>query len=127
MTCKFKTNSESTAYQKGCRCSRCVNHYEEVVKESIKKRILRNREFLYAIKLCCVDCGWDKVPQILEFHHEKNKENDTSLSSLINSACSVERLLEEIDKGCFLCPTCHRLRHYNKDTQRIQTNNPELR
>jgi hypothetical protein len=100
---------------------------QESRQEGIKKRILRNKEFLYAIKLCCVDCGWDKVPQILEFHHEKNKENDTSLSSLINSACSVERLLEEIDKGCFLCPTCHRLRHYNKDTQRIQTNNPELR
>ena len=127
MTCKFKMNSESTAYQKGCRCSLCVNHYEEVVKETRKKRSVRNQSFVRSFKLCCVDCGWNKEPNILQFHHEKNQADNTCLSTLTTTGCTVERLLEEIDKGCFLCPTCHAFRHYNKTTQKVDYRNPELR
>lgn len=127
LNCKFINKAASTAYQKGCRCLRCTTYNEEVTKEKRKKRVDTNREFISSLKTCCVDCGWNKVPNILEFHHELNTENDSNVSNLIQSGCSLERLLQELDKGVFLCPTCHRMRHYNKNTSRVETFNSNLR
>lgn len=127
LNCKFINKAATTAYQKGCRCQRCVAYHEEVTKEKRKKRAETNRAFIDSIKICCVDCGWNKEPNILEFHHELNEKNDTSLTSLIAGGCNLERLLQELDKGAFLCPTCHRMRHYNKNTHRVETINKDLR
>ncbi len=127
LNCKFIDRAATTAYQKGCRCARCTQHHEEITKEKKKQRAIKSREFLLSLKLSCVDCGWNTEPSILEFHHEINTQNDTNVGSLIASGCSIERLLEEIDKGSFLCPTCHKLRHFNKDTKRVETFNEDLR
>lgn len=127
LNCKYISKAATTAYQKGCRCPRCVSHYEDVIKEKKKQRAQQNKEFLLSLKLSCVDCGWNTEPNILEFHHETNDKDDAGISSLISSGCSLERLMKELDKGSFLCPTCHRLRHYNKDTKKVETFNKDLR
>jgi len=126
-TCKFKHNSQHTAFNKGCRCNYCVDYYETVIKQRTKERAEKNKEFLQSIRLCCSDCLWNVEPNILEFHHEVTNKKNKSLSSLINSGCSLERILEELDKGVFLCPTCHSLRHYNKTSKQIETYNKDLR
>ena len=125
LTCKFINKAATTAYQKGCRCMRCVTYYEKTTKAKQKERKERNKVFIQSLRLCCVDCGWNKEPNILEFHHETNKKNDSSIANLLSG--SIERLLEELDKGVFLCPTCHRMRHFNKETQKVETFNKDLR
>jgi len=47
----------------------------------------------------CSSCGYDKVPEVLEVHHEDRDRTNNSLSNLI-----------------VLCPTCHQEAHFlNKD------------
>ncbi len=75
----------------------------------------------------CHDCGWDKIPAVLEFHHLVVSEDHNPIFSLVNTSCTIERLLRELDKGVFLCPTCHKCRHYNPNTGKVETNNQELR
>ena len=127
MDCNFKDALVSSAYALGCRCTRCHKYYTEVVKKHRAARTVIKKELLLSVRLCCIDCGWNKEPNILQFHHEKNQSNDIALSTIVCGGGGIARLLEELAKGCFLCPTCHTLRHYNKDTQRVQTNNPKLR
>ena len=131
LDCKFINVKASTAYQRGCRCFRCVSYFEKITRklgqEKSKLRAIRNQDILNSLRLSCMDCGWNKVPTILEFHHEKNEVDDNYVGKLAGCGSSIERLLKEIAKGCFLCPTCHKLRHYNKDTNRVELYNPELR
>ena len=57
----------------------------------------------------CVDCGYDKPPAALCFHHmcEKTKEIDDLIKMSFN-----DKLKKELDKCILLCHNCHDIRHY---------------
>ena len=78
-------------------------------------------------KTKCHDCGWDKIPAVLEFHHLVVSEDHNSPNVLVINGASVERILRELDKGVYLCPTCHTCRHYNPNTGQVELHNRELR
>jgi len=146
MVCKYKKLSGITGYGKGCRCNRCINakkkqskkdynpdYHKQYTKANtnkkkqyIEQRRNEKREYIREIRKECFDCGWNIEPNVLEFHHIAISKDNVKLGSLL-SYSSIERLKEEINKGIFLCPNCHKLRHYDKLTGIVDTTKHDLR
>lgn len=61
--------------------------------------------FAYLCAQECVLCGEDD-PLVLEFDHLHDKRAD--ISKLIQSDCTWERLVDELDKCQVLCSNCHK-------------------
>lgn len=81
---------------------------------------------------CCADCGWNTYPRLLKFHHteigtEKNRPGRRGRTKQLTECATPEEVKEELKKGVFLCPTCHDIRHYNKETKKLEYHNPNLR
>ena len=55
----------------------------------------------------CVDCGLAD-PLLLQFDHVESKTKD--IASLVRSACSSQRLINELNKCEVRCANCHRRR-----------------
>ena len=80
----------------------------------------------------CIDCGWKRIPAVLEFHHLEEGERQptrTRRSRTVqpHTHRTVEKMEEELTKGDFLCPTCHKCRHYNEELDILDTANKNLR
>lgn len=108
-------------YDNGCRCAGC----KKAKNEKHTRRREEVREIYDQIRdsQCCLDCGYDKIPAILEFHHLTNHDGDVNPRELD----SVRMMVRELRKGVFLCPTCHRVRHLNPETGLVNTGNSTLR
>lgn len=83
----------------------------EYIKRAVVKR--RNKVRAMAIKILggrCMICGYNKCPDVLEFHHRdpKRKEFNLSLDKLTRSWDQVEL---ELRKCVLLCANCHREYH----------------
>jgi len=52
----------------------------------------------------CVECGYKKCSQSLEFHHLNPEEKDFTISG---KSCSLEMLKKEVDKCILVCRNCH--------------------
>lgn len=50
----------------------------------------------------CSECGYSKIPDILEVHHKNHNRKDNSVSNL-----------------CYLCPNCHQEHHFNSKSGRF--------
>ncbi len=62
----------------------------------------------------CMKCGYNKYPEVLEFHHKNPSEKDFSISR--KGHCrSWQRVGEEIKKCDLLCANCHREIHTELD------------
>jgi ketosteroid isomerase-like protein len=59
------------------------------------------------IKAACVDCGLADA-LVLQFDHVESKTKD--IASLVRSACSSQRLINELNKCEIRCVNCHRRR-----------------
>ncbi len=58
----------------------------------------------------CMKCGYNKYPEVLEFHHKNPKEKEFGISR--SGHCrSWERVKKEIEKCNLLCANCHREIH----------------
>lgn len=81
-------------------------------RDSLRKRKKRNKEFVYSMKMECLQCGLkDKV--CLDFHHLGDKHKN--VSKLINEATTIDKLRLEIKKCETLCGNCHRKKHHPED------------
>lgn len=77
-----------------------------------KNKKQQRRDLLLEMKkLGCSICGYNKLPEILEFHHTNPKEKDLGISVMINKSCALEKIKKEIAKCVILCPNCHREIH----------------
>jgi hypothetical protein len=123
--CKQPTKKASTAYTKyKCRCNRCCEWEQtrgKIREEQGKTNRQKIQAYIRNAKTVCFDCSWAEVPALLEFHHT-DKENHSSIGRIR----SIERLIIELKKGVFLCPNCHRKRHYNPITDRLELFNDGL-
>lgn len=97
-----------------------------VSRQQVKKLFdeIRNRSQ-------CSDCGWNKIPALLEFHHtvrgtKRIKAKRRELSQSPRMVSSIGKMEAELKKGIFLCPTCHKMRHYNPDTGKVESSNKDL-
>lgn len=71
----------------------------------------------------CLKCERADINPILEFHHRDPAKKSFSMSAAIGAVANEEDirlLIEECDKCDTLCPTCHRLLHYNEQQSRIK-------
>lgn len=55
----------------------------------------------------CNRCGWDDVPEVLEFAHIHGSKKLFSIAHVMKKKWSL--VLEELKKCELLCPTCHRI------------------
>lgn len=124
--CKFPHNTPLTSYGKGCRCKKCRSAFTQSVKKNKAPYVRANREILRARKQACADCGWNKIPSVLEFHHVVVDPSNTRISMAAANR-TTSRFLQELDKGVFLCPTCHTCRHYDPVLDRVDLRNKTLR
>ena len=88
--------------------------------ESRRKLKLRMVEYLGG---SCVQCGYSKCVEAMDFHHRDPKEKDFQLASGVYRRWEVIR--EELDKCMLLCARCHReihaeLREVQLEQQRIE-------
>lgn len=81
--------------------------YRERYKPDWKKKIAKIHG-----PLACAICGYDQYVEILEFHHVDPAQKEDNLCYLMRQKPTKKRL-EELQKGIFLCPNCHRLLHYD--------------
>lgn len=80
-------------------------------KKTLNKELTTKRKkFLenYKKDRICLNCGWNKHTEILQFHHNGEKERNVSEIRTIN------KIKEEIKKCILLCPNCHFWLHYQK-------------
>ncbi len=79
---------------------------------SVKKNREKKKDFFLEYKktLKCSKCQESDI-DCLDFHHTNALEKDNSVSDLIRTGYSVERIWEEIKKCVVLCANCHRKEH----------------
>lgn len=61
----------------------------------------------------CMRCGYDKFPQVLEFHHRNPAQKEFGLG-MRGLTRSWEKIKQEIIKCDLLCANCHREIHIEK-------------
>jgi len=93
-----------------------VHTYVSRYSSRIRKE---RRELVDNIKLKsgCVDCGYNKAPEALQFDHVDPKHKDKHVGALLMKP--INRLMAEIDKCVVRCANCHaiktkRLKEYLK-------------
>ena len=58
----------------------------------------------------CTRCGYNKYPEVMEFHHRDPSQKDFNISK--KGHCrSWERVKKEIEKCDLFCANCHREVH----------------
>jgi len=88
-------------------------------REYLIKAVTRRRKEirLKAIKHLggrCIKCGYDKYPEVLEFHHKNPSQKEFGLSR--QGHCrSWKRVCQEIEKCDLLCANCHREVHVEQN------------
>ena len=58
----------------------------------------------------CIECGYDKCPAALEFHHTDPSKKEFGIGGGYNRSWEVIKL--ELDKCVMLCSNCHHEKHY---------------
>jgi DNA-binding CsgD family transcriptional regulator len=91
-----------------------INLTEDEIKDNNVKSVvhwrIRTKEKLVEYKGGeCVECGYKKCIDALEFHHLDPKEKDFTISG---KSWSLEKLKKEVDKCILVCSNCHKEIHY---------------
>ena len=78
-----------------------------------RRKIIRQRA-IESVGGKCIKCGYNKHPEVLEFHHRDPSQKDFNISK--KGHCrSWQRISEEIKKCDLLCANCHRELHVELD------------
>jgi hypothetical protein len=59
----------------------------------------------------CTNCGYNKCPDALEFHHIDPSTKDFTFGSVSAHPKSWDKILQELQKCLLLCSNCHREVH----------------
>lgn len=118
-----KHSGRKDGYQSVCRdCNRARSkrYYAENTEEHKTVTRERNREYKaktklwfkeYKSQLSCVQCGEDRAPT-LDFHHTDPTEKDYTVASMVGNGLSLNTIMTELNKCIVLCSNCHRMLHY---------------
>ena len=79
-----------------------------------KKQRKKNREFIkeYKSNHPCVDCG-ETNPLVLDFDHVRG-EKKRNISDMAHACCSINTIIEEMEKCDIRCSNCHRIATHNR-------------
>ena len=95
----YKKPNRSYSYCKECFNSYCINRWKERKKKAVEYKGSK-----------CLSCGYNKYPDVLEFHHRDAKEKEFDWKKL--RQMSWDKVTKELDKCDMLCANCHREKHY---------------
>ena len=82
-----------------------------------KTKRATNREIINARKnVPCADCGIKYPPHVMDFDHivPRNGDRKRIIPLMANSRCTMEKLIEEMDKCEVVCANCHRERTWSR-------------
>jgi hypothetical protein len=100
-----KTYLEKTRLGKQIeRCSKCRS---ERVSKSRVKQIQKLKNYFGGK---CINCGYNKYLQALDFHHKDPTQKKFGLSDN-RSGRSLKKMIEEAQKCILVCCRCHREIH----------------
>jgi len=110
----FFCGEEMVGNKKKKYCSSACKH---------KTHKSRNIEFVlnYKKDKSCRKCGFNKNPEILQFHHKKSSKENIWITDLVRNSRSIDRIKEEIKKCELLCPNCHMWLHFKKSKNTSQS------
>ena len=118
------------------RRSKQKKYYKKWYAKNRKKRIKqaayyrdrsrkRNRKYVIDFKLkhpC--ECG-ECEPVCLSFHHVRG-EKLANVADLVNSACGLKKLQEEMDKCDIMCLNCHaRITNGHNEPEAVKRKKPK--
>ena len=100
-------------------CQNCHRELHFNIKNCIDKKFRIDKKiYLEYSGGSCVECGYNKCPASLTFHHRDPLKKEFWIGKLCEKINSIDELnnkiKEEIDKCDLLCANCHRIVH---DTQ----------
>ena len=103
---------EFKAYRNKKYCGNC-----KILSNSSTMRMIRNRDFIKGYKKDkkCEMCGYNKYPEILDFHHKNKEEKNVGINILMKTLKNLDIIKKEIEKCILLCPNCHRELHIKED------------
>lgn len=119
--CLDKSKKDGHQYIcKECRKIYIRQHYKNN-KQYYKDKAHNNRQKTriwfknYKYTLKCENCGFNKHPSALDFHHiGNNKEFNVSQMRCLDMG--INRILKEISKCRILCANCHRILHHEDNS-----------
>jgi len=79
-----------------------------------KVKATRDKVNNYKLEKGCIDCGYNKHPEALDFDHLPQYEKKYNVSNLARSNAAPETLWAEIAKCEVRCTNCHRIMTYNR-------------
>lgn len=88
-----------------------INNKEKFINSHRLRRKQTREAFLkYKKTLKCENCGFDKSPYALDFHHNNGLKKE-NVGTLAGSGFSMKIIMEEVKKCIVLCANCHRILH----------------
>ena len=87
-----------------------IEHYK-----NYRKKIRQDFLSLYKKGKSCAFCGYNKYPEILQFHHKDKKEKAFNIANKVRTASALKKVKAEIDKCILLCPNCHNWLHFKEN------------
>lgn len=108
-------------------CHREFHHNKNNLKYGDSRRRNKNIYLEYSGSFC-KECGYDKCPASLTFHHRDSNIKDFSIGSIGNKFDSIynlsEKIKNELDKCDVLCANCHVLKH--TDVEFFESNKDDI-
>lgn len=111
--CKQEKLTQEFFYRnkkKGTLCQQCKACHSNLVKkhyQQIKDDINKIKQ-----NLSCQKCGYNKIPDVLDFHHCDPSQKDNTIARMTSNKYQMEDVMKEIEKCVCLCSNCHREFHY---------------
>ena len=99
------------------RTQRRIDQVAQYNRDQYQKRTVPMRFMLGVLKLAvgCVDCGYRKYPESLDFDHT----SDDKVASLgLMGSWPLAKIIAELEKCEVVCSNCHR----HRTVQRNQSN-----
>ncbi len=103
-------------------CRECSKEHEKILwksdapyknahKQYCKDRKRRNSQYSwdYLSTHPCVDCN-ERDPVVLDFDHIDPESKNMTVSRMLTTGCSIEKIQSEIDLCQVRCANCHRRR-----------------
>lgn len=87
-----------------------IEHYKKY-----RKKIRQDFLSLYKKGKSCAYCGYNKYPEILQFHHKDRTEKAFNIANKVRTASALKKVKAEIDKCILLCPNCHNWLHFKEN------------
>jgi hypothetical protein len=95
----------------------------ELNKKNNAKKQKKRKNFIDELKMKtgCIDCGYSKHPEALQFDHLPGFKKHFEISK--SYLKPLEEVLDEIKKCEVVCACCHAIRTHNRRTLKINQQN----